>query len=105
MRVRELCNLVAWLPKDSPLGKEVDPKGADWNTQTDLLALIAELIDITNVIQMKVNSKPHTHVRDPISIPRPGRVAKEEEETPVQVTGAEMESWIAAAGGKVVKGK
>lgn len=61
--------------------------------------MIAEVSDTTNAILIKVNSKPGGPNIKPLSIDRPGKHV----EPPEAVTGFEMESSIAALGGKIVR--
>jgi hypothetical protein len=101
-----LWNLIHWLPTDSPLHRDFDPEGAGsgWTPTTNLLALIAEVTDVSNVILMKVYGEKGVKVRDPIEIPRPGRtpkVALDEEGKPI-MAGSEQLKAFTQDGGNVV---
>ena len=63
-----------WLPHDSALHRAVDPEGAGvgWDLGANLLALIAEILDVGNVMYIQAHVEQGVKVRDPLRIPRPG---------------------------------
>ena len=94
---RRLAGLMMWLPPDSALWRAM----GEWTRTDDLLALVAEVQDVTNVILMHVNAKENTKVREPITVPRPGHEVK----APEVATGNQLEGWTGMHGGNVVRGK
>jgi hypothetical protein len=74
--VRRLEALVNSLPRDSATVRALDPDfaGTGWNTQTELLATIAELIDQHSRLYIMANSKKGAQTPRPIKIPRPGKI-------------------------------
>jgi len=103
---RRLWNLVKWLPLDSPLARSQDPLGAGlgWSTTQELLAQIAEVADVTNVILMQVYGEKNSRVRKPIHIPRPRDIGKEKDK-PVMSSEAEIEAFMAVDGIRIKRGK
>lgn len=95
MGVRRLCALIDHLPLDSALARDQarDTLGSGWNMDTELLAKVAELVDTTNRILVKVNSKPGTPEPRPIFIPRPYTPAK-----PKTNPAGAMKAWAARMG-------
>ncbi len=109
MGARQLWSLVEWLPPDSPLRRSMDPEGAGsgWTAEANLLALIAELQDVQNVILLNVYREKGARVRDPIRIPRPGRepaVRKDAEGKPVMASSEELKSFVLGEPVNVRKG-
>ena len=99
--VRRLESLVNSLPHDSALARSVDPiyAGKDWDTKTELLAVIAELIDFNSRLYIMAHSKKGAQPPKPIKIPRPGAI---EIEAP-KISSTDAMSKIWNMGGQVYK--
>jgi hypothetical protein len=99
MGARRLASLVEWLPPDAPLHRSMDPEGvgSGWTADAHLLALIAELQDVQNVILLNVYREKGVKVRDPIRIARPGRESKVKKDAagkPVMASSDELQSFV-----------
>lgn len=101
--MRRLINLARWLPPNSALHRSIDPEGTGvgWDLTTHLLALIAEVCDVTNNVLIQVNTEESYRAPAPLSIPRPGKDAKPEAEG---LQGPSLEAEITKLGGAVVHG-
>lgn len=99
--IRRLASLINGLPLDSALVRSYDPKrlGRGWGTQEELLAIIAELLDVNNRYFLSAHVKPGTQLPKPIYIPRPDDTQRKPP-TPKQVLG-----HLAAKGIPVVRSK
>lgn len=64
------------LPRDSATVRSLDPDyaGTGWDTNTELLAVIAEIIDQHSRWFYMANSKKNAKQPKPLNIPRPGKV-------------------------------
>lgn len=71
--IRRLQSLINGLPLDSALVRSYDPKrlGRGWGPQEELLAVIAELVDVNNRYFLSAHVKPGTQLPKPIYIARP----------------------------------
>jgi len=71
--MRRLAALVNGLPLDSALVRSYDPDrlGRGWDSKSELLAMIAELIDQSNRFFIAANSKRGTQLPRPLYIARP----------------------------------
>ncbi len=73
MSTRLLLNLVRALPPDSAIARATDPHAAvGWGNAEELLALLAELVDLGNRTFLSANARPGVRVPEPVQIPRPG---------------------------------
>lgn len=74
--VRRLEALVNSLPRDSATVRALDPQfaGSGWDTQTELLATIAELVDQHSRLYIMANSKKGAKPPRAIQIPRPSKI-------------------------------
>lgn len=99
--VRRLEGLVNSLPRDSATARSIDPTytGVGWNTETELLAVIAELIDYNSRLYIAAHTKKGAQPPKPIKIPRPGRI---EIEAP-KISSTDAMSKIWSMGGQVYK--
>lgn len=71
MGMRRFQTLVKGLPLDSSLVRSQDPKrlGVGWDNKTEFLAVIAQLIDVSNILYYKANFKGEPP--KPLKIDRP----------------------------------
>lgn len=69
MSLRRFDVLVRGLPDDSALTRAAS--GHHWRQLDELLATIAELVDINNRAFIRVHSEPHSPQPEPIKIRRP----------------------------------
>lgn len=73
MSMRRFLALLEGLPVTSATVRAADERaGMGWTVDTDLLALIAEVLDHGNAQQYMIHSKKGTQPPKPINIPRPG---------------------------------
>lgn len=74
--VRKLESLIGGLPLDGSLARVLAPEtvGRGWGYQEELLAIIAEVVDVGNRNFVEANKKKGAQTPKPIFIPRPGRV-------------------------------
>jgi len=79
MGMRRFTSLMFGLPLDSALNRSRDPlhAGVGWNAQTEITALIAELVDYGNRLTIMTHSKRGDPLPAPLNIPRPYRTEKE----------------------------
>lgn len=98
-----MWRLIEGLPNDSALHRAIDPDGvgAGWTREAHLLAVLAEVSDVTNAILIKVNSKDTGRKMEPLRIPRPGQPVQEDR----QLEGVELDAAVRMLGGKVKHGK
>ena len=73
MNVGKVEALINGLPKDSALARAVAPEteGSDWGNTEELLATLAELVDVGNRQFVAANTKKGARKPKPIKIRRP----------------------------------
>lgn len=100
MGSRRIEAMVNALPIDSATVRAYDPEfaGRGWDTKTELLALIAEVVDQHQRLFYMANAKKGTPVPKPLHIPRPGESLRQK---PSSVE-AMQQMW--ASGVQVYKG-
>lgn len=76
MGARRLQSLILGLPPSSALAKEISPETSGWGTSEELLATVAELVDLGNRQFAMANSKKGSKAPKPIKITRPWEVKK-----------------------------
>lgn len=86
--------LLSGLPRDSAFIRAVLGENADWGQQEELLASIAELLDLSNRLFLQANSKPGTRSPKPIEIPRPYKNQPEQHQPTQQATREEIERFF-----------
>jgi hypothetical protein len=99
--VRRLESLIAGLPLTGATARALSERAAvGWTTDTDLLALIAELLDYSNRQQYAMHVK-NAKIPQPIHIPRPEdeRIRRERQQASVE----DMKSITKTFGIEVVK--
>lgn len=74
--------MIKQLPPGSPLHRATDPNGWSWGTTDELLAMLAELVDMGNRLFIQANSKKGSRQPKPLEITRPWQ----SEEPPQQQT-------------------
>lgn len=80
MSMRRFQALVAGLPAEGATARALGERAAvGWSVDSDLLALIAELLDYGNRQQFVINSKPGKKPPRPLDIPRPEDARKRRE--------------------------
>lgn len=76
MGARKLEALMAGLPHDSALARDVNEATAHgWSQDTELLASIAELLDVSNRYYLSAHGVSQGQLGRPLYIPRPFRRA------------------------------
>lgn len=70
-------NLILGLSPSGAFAKEISPETAGWGTTEELLATIAELVDLGNRQVVMLNSKKGSKAPKPLNIKRPWEVKKE----------------------------
>lgn len=66
--------MILGLSPSSALAKEISPETSGWGTSEELLATVAELVDLGNRQFALANSKKGTKAPKPIKISRPWEV-------------------------------
>ena len=66
--VRRLLSLMKGLPKDSALQRAA---GNDWTQEDELLASIVDVLNVSNHLFLKANTKAGTTIPEPGYYPRP----------------------------------
>lgn len=73
MSLRRFRSLLQGLPADGNVGRKLETwESKGWNIQTELMAILAELIDVNTRMFIKANQKKGSPDPKPIKIPRPG---------------------------------
>lgn len=73
MSLRRFRSLLQGLPAEGLVGRKLGTwESQGWNIQTELIAILAELIDVNTRVFVKANSKKGSPDPKPIKIPRPG---------------------------------
>lgn len=79
---RRLFSLVSKLPPESALAASLQGEAFGWRNSEELLALIAELLDLNNRLFVQANSKPGSPRPKPLEIPRPYRATEPDRPQP-----------------------
>ncbi|MFI1051099.1 hypothetical protein ACH4U3_35995 [Streptomyces griseoruber] len=86
LSARRLAVLVAHLPRDSALNRELHGDAAEWSVTDHLLAAAVDHLAAANWMFASVNSDEDDQPDPPVPVPRPGDTAEpgepEEEEEP-----------------------
>lgn len=86
---RRLLTWLRQLPPGSPLHRSADPEGASWSTTDELIALVAELVDLSNRLFVQANSKKGAPAPKPIEIRRPWHTERAKQKHPRRAATAE----------------
>lgn len=80
----------------------MDPErvGVGWTTDTELLAAIAELLDVGNRYFVSANASKNTKLPEPLQIPRP---YKTERKAKKQSSTEELKAFAGQTGGAIIK--
>jgi hypothetical protein len=73
MGARRMRALMDGLPAQCALHRAMDPKGWHWTNDTELLAVLAELVDQGNRYFVMAHTKEGERPPRPIEIRRPGQ--------------------------------
>lgn len=91
---RRLFSLIVNLPRDSALAASIQGEAFGWNNSEELLALIAELLDLNNRLFIQANSKPGSQRPKAIEIPRPTRALPLPEQPRQKATADEIRRFF-----------
>lgn len=91
--VRRLLVLVRQLPPGSPLHRATDPRGWSWTATDELLAVIAELVDLNNRLFIQANSRKSGNGPKPLQIRRPWE-DEQRQEPRSQATAEEIRAFF-----------
>ncbi len=106
MGARRLAALINGLPLDSALVRSYDPDrlGRGWDLQTEMLAIVAELIDRHDRHFLMANTKRGTTIPKPLYIARPDDAKRGRSATP-KTDPAALKRFAAQRGIPIVKKK
>lgn len=81
MTARRFLALFNGIGPGSAVHRAADPEAWHWQTEHELLALVAELVDMGNRQFVRANSKEGATQPKPIVITRPGQVTRKQRGT------------------------